>query len=385
MRPAAKSRPVHDAGACRAARNCGRTTPCRPECGRPRAPAGMVNICGAARGRVAEAQTWKDADISLGPVRGQTVAVVGYGIQGHAQANNMKDSGLDVVVGARPGGASARKAAADGHRVMAVPDACAAADIVHVLIPDMAQSSTYAADIAPNLSSGNALSFSHAAAIHWGWIRAPGDVDVIMVAPKGPGSKVRETYLEGFGTPSIVAVAQDSTGTAWDRTLALGKAIGSARAGLIRTTFKEEVETDWFGEQADLCGGSASMVVNAFETLVEAGYQPEIAYFEVLHELKLIVDMIQRYGINGMWRRVSETARYGGLTRGPMVIDSGAKDNMRRILGMIQDGTFNREWVSSYEKDGADAFERRMRELDGHEIERVGRRMRRMMWPDSTE
>ena len=345
----------------------------------------MVNICRLARGDMAEAQTWKDADISLDPVRGQTVAVVGYGIQGHAQANNMKDSGLDVVVGARPGGASAQRAAADGHRVMAVPDACAAADIVHVLVPDMVQASTYEAHIAPNLSKGNALSFSHAAAIHWGWIRAPRDVDVIMVAPKGPGSKVRETYLDGFGTPSIVAVEQDSTGAAWDRALAIGKAIGSARAGLIRTTFKEEVETDWFGEQADLCGGSASMVVNAFETLVEAGYQPEIAYFEVLHELKLIVDMIQRYGINGMWRRVSETARYGGLTRGPMVIDSGSKANMKRVLGMIQDGTFNREWVASYEKSGAASFEAPMRELDGHEIERVGKRMRRMMWPDSTE
>ena len=331
------------------------------------------------------AQTWKDADISLDPIKGQTVAVIGYGIQGHAQANNMRDSGLDVVVGLRPGGTSAKRAESDGHKVMPVQDACRAADIVHVLVPDMVQARTYADEIAPGLSKGNALSFSHAAAIHWGWIRAPADADVIMVAPKGPGSKVRETYLEGFGTPSIVAVEQDSTGRAWDRVLALGKAIGSARAGLIRTTFKEEVETDWFGEQADLCGGSASMVVNAFETLVEAGYQPEIAYFEVLHELKLIVDMIQRYGINGMWRRVSETARYGGLTRGPVVIDADAKARMKRVLDMIQDGTFNKEWTAAYERDGADAFERPMRELDSHEIEQVGRRMRRMMWPDSTE
>lgn len=331
------------------------------------------------------AQTWKDADISLDPIRNQTVAVIGYGIQGDAQANNMKDSGLDVIVGLKRGGASWARAESDGHRVMPVPDACRAADIVHVLIPDMVQAQTYRDEIAPHLSEGNALSFSHAAAIHWKWIDAPDNVDVIMVAPKGPGSKVRETYLDGFGTPSIVAVEQDHTGHAWDRTLGIAKAIGSARAGLIRTTFKEEVETDWFGEQADLCGGSASMVVNAFETLVEAGYQPEIAYFEVLHELKLIVDMIQRYGINGMWRRVSETARYGGLTRGPMVMNRDNKEMMKKVLSMIQDGTFNKEWVDSYKKDGRDTFDKHMREIDSHQIEQVGRRMRKMMWPDSTE
>jgi len=206
-----------------------------------------------------------------------------------------------------------------------------------------------------------------------------------MVAPKGPGSKVRETYLDNFGTPSIVAVEQDFTGKAWDRTLGMAKAIGSAKAGLIKTTFKEEVETDWFGEQADLCGGAASMVTNAFETLVEAGYQPEIAYFEVLHELKLIVDLIQRYGINGMWRRVSETARYGGLTRGPMVMDSANKEKMKKVLTMIQDGTFNKEWISEYQKSGKDAFDKYMKQYDEHQIEKVGKEMRKMMWPDSTE
>ena len=266
------------------------------------------------------AQTWKDEDISLDPIKDQTIAVIGYGIQGDAQANNMKDSGLNVIVGLKEGGSSWQKAKNDGHEVLSVSEATKKADIIHILIPDMVQAMVYKEEIAPNLSEGNALSFSHAAAIYWKWIDAPENVDLIMVAPKGPGSKVRETYLQNFGTPSIVAVEQDKTGKAWDRTLGIAKAIGSARAGLIQTTFKEEVETDWFGEQADLCGGSASMVVNAFETLVEAGYQPEIAYFEVLHELKLIVDMIQRYGINGMWRRVSETARYGGLTRGPMVM-----------------------------------------------------------------
>ena len=330
-------------------------------------------------------QTWGDADTSLEPLKGQKVAVIGYGIQGDAQANNMKDSGLDVIVGLKEGGASWKKATADGHTVMGVSEACAAADVIHVLIPDMVQAKVYGEEISQGLSAGNALSFSHAAAIHWKWIDVPSDIDVIMVAPKGPGSKVRETYLDGFGTPSIVAVHQDHTGNAWDRTLALAKAIGSTRAGVIRTTFQEEVETDWFGEQADLCGGSASMVINAFETLVEAGYQPEIAYFEVLHELKLIVDMIQRYGVAGMYRRVSETARYGGLTRGPRVIDAQAKERMAGVLGEIRDGTFNSEWVSAYASGGKDSFESHMKALDSHQIEEVGRRMRKMMWPDSTE
>ena len=331
------------------------------------------------------AQTWKDSDISLDPIKDQKIAVIGYGIQGDAQANNMKDSGLDVIVGLKPGGNSWKKAESDGHKVLSVADACKEADIIHVLIPDMVQSQVYEKEIGPNLSEGKALSFSHAAAIHWKWIVAPNNVDIIMIAPKGPGSKVRETYLDGFGTPSIVAVEQDYTGKAWDRTLGIAKAIGSARAGLIKTTFKEEVETDWFGEQADLCGGSASMIINAFETLVEAGYQPEIAYFEVLHELKLIVDMIQRYGINGMWRRVSETARYGGLTRGPMVMNKETKENMKKVLQMIQDGTFNEEWVSNYQKDGKNAFDKYMKEIDSHPIEQVGKKMRKMMWPDSTE
>ena len=331
------------------------------------------------------AQTWKDEDISFEPIKDQTIAVIGYGIQGDAQANNMKDSGLNVVIGLKEGGTSWQKAKDDGHEVLSVADACKKADIIHILIPDMIQAKVYKEEIAPNLSEGNALSFSHAAAIYWKWIDAPDNVDVIMVAPKGPGSKVRETYLENFGTPSIIAVEQDKTGKAWDRTLGIGKAIGSAKAGLIKTSFKEEVETDWFGEQADLCGGSASMVVNAFETLVEAGYQPEIAYFEVLHELKLIVDMIQKYGINGMWRRVSETARYGGLTRGPMVMTSETKDRMKKVLDMIQDGTFNDEWIKNYQNEGKAAFDKYMKELDNHQIEVVGKQMRKMMWPDSTE
>ena len=225
----------------------------------------------------------------------------------------------------------------------------------------MIQGKIYKDEIEPNLSDGKALSFSHAAAIYWKWIEAPSNVDLIILPKKKKKAKVRETYLENFGTPSIVAVEQDFTGKAWDRTLGIAKAIGSARAGLIKTAFKEEVETDWFGEQADLCGGTASMVTNAFETLVEGGYQPEIAYFEVLHELKLIVDLIQKYGINGMWRRVSETARYGGLTRGPMVMDAASKDNMKKVLTMIQDGTFNNEWISEYQSKGSEAFDQYMK------------------------
>ena len=331
------------------------------------------------------AQIWKDEDVSLDPIKNETIAVLGYGIQGNAQSNNMRDSGLNVIVGLKEGGTSWQKAKADGFKVMSVADACKAADIIQVLVPDMLQAQIYKDEIGPNLSEGNALSFSHAAAIHWKWIEAPNNVDIIMIAPKGPGSKVRETYQQGFGTPSIVAVHQDYTKRAWDRTLGIAKAIGSTKAGVIKTTFQEEVETDWFGEQADLCGGSASMIVNAFETLVEAGYQPEIAYFEVLHEMKLIVDMIQRYGINGMWRRVSETARYGGLTKGPVVINKETKERMKKILAQIQDGTFNEEWISDYQKNGKNAFDRYMKELDAHQIEQVGKKMRKMMWPDSTE
>lgn len=330
------------------------------------------------------AKLWKDSDISLDPIKDDVIAVIGYGIQGDAQANNLKDSGLNVIIGLRQG-ASWKKAESDGHNVMSIADACKRADIIHILVPDMLQASIYTSDILPNLSPGNALSFSHAAAIHWKWIDAPDNVDIIMIAPKGPGSKVRETYLAGFGTPSIVAVHQDFTGKAWDRTLGIAKGIGSARPGLIKTTFQEEVETDWFGEQADLCGGMASMITNSFETLVESGYQPEIAYFEVLHEIKLIADLVQAYGINGMWRRVSETARYGGMTRGPRIIDPAAKQHMKDVLTEIQDGTFNKEWVEAYKNSGKDAFNQFMTKLDNHDIEKTGKQMRKMMWPDSTE
>ena len=329
-----------------------------------------------------KAQRWHDSDINLDDIKKDRIAVIGYGIQGRAQANNMKDSGLEVIVGLRRGGKSWDLAEKEGHKVMSAAEATREANIVHVLVPDMEQSTLYKTEIGPNLSEGSALSFSHGAAVHWKWIEPPSNIDVIMVAPKGPGQMVRELFLKGFGTPSLVAVERDYTTKAWRRVLGLAKAIGSARPGLIKTTFKEEVETDWFGEQVDLCGGTHSLIMNAFETLVEAGYQPEVAYFECLHELKLIVDLIHRYGITGMYRRVSETARYGGLTRGPTVIDTESKEKMRRVLNEIQSGSFADEWVSVYEKDGKNSFETFIKKIQSHDIEVVGIEMRKMMWPN---
>jgi ketol-acid reductoisomerase len=313
--------------------------------------------------------------------RNETVAVLGYGLQGRAQASNLSDSGFKVTVGTRKGGASWNLAKKDGHNVMEVQDAARTASIIHVLVPDMVQGEVYK-QIEPYMTKGKALGFSHGAAIHWGWIKPPLDVDVFMIAPKAPGQRVREVYLQGFGTPSLVAVHQDATGRAWQRTLELAKGIGSARAGLIKTTFKEEVESDWFGEQVDLCGGVDRMIRTAFEVLTERGYKPEIAYFECLHELKLIVDLIQRYGIAGMYRGVSETARYGGLVVGPTIMTDETKNRMRKALDKIQSGEFAREWVLSYQKEGTQAFEKYLQVLEDHPIEQVGRKLRRMMWPE---
>jgi ketol-acid reductoisomerase len=324
---------------------------------------------------------WHDEQVSLEPLKDQTIAVIGYGIQGAAQASSLRDSGLKVVVGLRKGGKSWRRATKEGHRVREVAEASRQADIIHVLIPDMEQARVYREEIAPYVTKGKALAFSHGAAIHWKWIVPPEGVDVIMLAPKGPGQRLRELYLEGFGIPALVAVHRDSSGRAWDRILGMAKATGCTRAGVIETTFKEEVETDWFGEQVDLCGGVDRLVRTAFETLVEAGYQPEIAYFECLHELKLIVDLVQKYGIAGMYRRVSETARYGGLTRGERIIGPEVKKSMRKTLTDIQKGNFAEEWVKMYGKEGSRAFEKYLAELDNHPIEKVGKRLRSMMWP----
>jgi ketol-acid reductoisomerase len=326
------------------------------------------------------AKKWFDKDVTLDLLKSKTVAVIGYGIQGRAQANNMKDSGLDVVVGLRKEGKTWDLAEKDGQIVKEVVDASNSAEIIHILVPDMEQAGVYTNNIAPKLSRGKTLSFSHGAAIHWKWIDPPKDVDVIMVAPKGPGQRVRELFQEGFGTPSLVAINQNYTGKALDIVLGMAKAIGSTRPGVIETTFKEEVETDWFGEQVDLCGGTHSLVLNAFETLVEAGYQPEVAYYECLHELKLIVDLIHKYGISGMYNRVSETARYGGLTRGPRIINPDVKKNMKKVLEDIQSGEFANEWLSVYKKNGKDSFEKYMKELKHNQIETVGTEMREMMW-----
>jgi ketol-acid reductoisomerase len=323
---------------------------------------------------------WGDNDVTLDSIKNQTIAVIGYGIQGKAQANNLKDSGLNVVVGLRKEGKSWKIAENDGQNVMDVRDAVRNADIIHILIPDMEQASVYKNEISPYVTENKALCFSHGASIHWKWIDPPTNIDVIMVAPKGPGQRVRELFQEGFGTPSLVAVYRDYTGTALNRVLALAKGIGSTRPGVIETNFKEEVETDWFGEQVDLCGGAHSLIMKAFETLVESGYQPEVAYFECLHEMKLIVDLIQKYGITGMYNRVSETARFGGLTRGPRVIDESTKSRMKEVLSEIQSGQFAEEWLTSYKNDGKNAFQGYMQNLENHQIEKVGKEMRNMMW-----
>jgi ketol-acid reductoisomerase len=327
------------------------------------------------------ARKWLDNDVTLDPIKDLKIAVIGYGIQGSAQACNMKDSGLDVVVGLRPNGKSWEKAEKEGHKVLSVPDVVKQSDIIHILIPDMEQENTFKKEIGPFLTENKTISFSHGAAIHWKWIVPPENVDVIMVAPKGPGQRVRELYLDGFGTPSLVAVHKDYSKKAWDKVLGLAKSIGSTKPGVLETNFKEEVETDWFGEQVDLCGGVHNMVIKSFETLVEAGYQPEIAYFECLHELKLIVDLIQKYGITGMYNRVSETARYGGLTRGKRVIDQNSKDNMKKVLDEIQSGEFANEWVDNYRRDSKTAFAKFLEEIENHKIEKVGRDLRKMMWP----
>jgi ketol-acid reductoisomerase len=326
---------------------------------------------------------WGDNDVTLDSIKNQTIAVIGYGIQGKAQANNLKDSGLNVVVGLRKEGKSWKIAENDGQNVMDVRDAVRNADIIHILIPDMEQASVYKNEISPYVTENKALCFSHGASIHWKWIDPPTNIDVIMVAPKGPGQRVRELFQEGFGTPSLVAVYRDYTGTALNRVLALAKGIGSTRPGVIETNFKEEVETDWFGEQVDLCGGAHSLIMKAFETLVESGYQPEVAYFECLHEMKLIVDLIQKYGITGMYNRVSETARFGGLTRGPRVIDESTKSRMKEVLSEIQSGQFAEEWLTSYKNDGKNAFQGYMQNLENHQIEKVGKEMRNMMWSGS--
>jgi ketol-acid reductoisomerase len=317
-----------------------------------------------------------DADESL--IRGRKVAVVGYGSQGHAHALNLAESGVDVRVGLREGSSSKAKAEEAGLRVVTVADAAAEADLIMVLLPDTEQKAVYEASIAPHLREGDALLFAHGFNIRFGQIVPPAGVDVAMVAPKGPGHLVRRTYTEGGGVPSLVAVAQDASGKAHDLALSYAHALGATRAGVLDTTFEEETETDLFGEQVVLCGGLTSLVQAGFETLVGAGYQPESAYFECLHELKLIVDLMYEQGIAGMRYSISDTAEYGDLTRGPRVIDEHVKDTMRTILDEIRSGAFAEEWIAE-NRAGRSRFDALRKAGADHQIEKVGEELRAMM------
>lgn len=319
---------------------------------------------------------YHDDDADLGVLDGKTIAIIGYGNQGSAQALNMHDSGVNVIIGSIKD-ASYEKAVEDGFEVLPIADAAKKADIIHILLPDEVQSKVYEADIKPNLNEGNALMFSHGFNIRFKKIVPPEGVDVIMVAPKGPGKRVRETYEEGFGTPALIAVDKDASGTAKDVVLALAKALGATRAGVLETTFVEETETDLFGEQVDLCGGVTEMIKASFDTLADAGYQPELAYFEVLHELKLITDLIQEGGLEHMWKCVSNTAEYGGRTRGNRIITAETRAEMKKILAEIQDDSFAKEWIA--ECEGGQKNLKKMRETDGALlIEKVGAEIRKM-------
>src|SRR6201989_173589 len=319
-----------------------------------------------------------DDDADLGLLSGKKVAILGYGSQGHAHALNLKDSGIDVIVGLREGSSSKAKAEAAGLRVLPTGEAVREADIVMVLLPDTEQKKVYEADIEPNLVDGHSLAFAHGFNIHFGQIAPPPGVDVWMIAPKGPGHLVRRTYDEGGGVPCLVAVAQDATGKAKQTALAYAKGIGGTRAGVLNTTFEEETETDLFGEQVVLCGGLVELIRNGFETLVEAGYQPESAYFETLHEVKLIVDLIYEGGIANMRYSISDTAEYGDMTRGSRVITPAVKEEMKKILADIQSGRFAREWVLE-NNAGQPSFKAMRRRSAEHDIEKVGERLRAMM------
>ncbi len=318
----------------------------------------------------------KDADPSL--IAGRKVAIIGYGSQGHAHARNLSESGVDVRVGLREGSSSAAKAAEAGLRVVSVDQAADEADLIMLLLPDTEQASVYEASIAPHLQAGDAIFFAHGFNIRFGLITPPDGVDVAMVAPKGPGHLVRRTYTEGGGVPSLIAVAADPSGQAHDLALSYAHAIGATRAGVLDTTFEEETETDLFGEQVVLCGGLTALVQAGFETLVGAGYQPESAYFECLHELKLIVDLMYEQGIAGMRFSISDTAEYGDLTRGPRVINQAVRDEMSRILAEIRDGRFAEEWVAE-NRNGRPNYTRLREEGLAHPIEKVGADLRAMM------
>lgn len=318
----------------------------------------------------------QDADLSL--LEGKTVAIIGYGSQGHAHALNLRDSGVNVVVGLHEGSKSRAKAEAEGLRVLSVSEAAEIAQFIMLLIPDTKQAAVYRAEIAPHLQSGDTLMFAHGFNIRYGQIVPPEGVDVSMVAPKGPGHRLRETFVEGVGIPCLLAVQQDASGKAKANALAYAKAIGGTRAGVLETTFAEETETDLFGEQVILCGGVTALVKAAFETLVEAGYQPEVAYFECLHELKLIVDLLYQGGMSYMWYSVSDTAEYGGYLSGDRVVTDETRRAMRQILSEIRDGSFAEQWIEE-NANGLPNFLARRRAERAHPIEDVGARLREMM------
>jgi ketol-acid reductoisomerase len=318
----------------------------------------------------------RDADLSL--IQAKKVAVIGYGSQGHAHALNLKDSGVDVRVGLPASSKSVAKAKASGLTVTSVAEAAKWADVIMVLVPDTTQASLYKTEIQPGLTKGKTLMFAHGFNIRFGWISPPAEVDVTMIAPKAPGHRVRELYVEGGGTPALLAIHQDATGNARALALSYGKAIGVTRAGVIETTFAEETETDLFGEQVVLCGGVSALVKAGFETLTEAGYQPEVAYFECLHELKLIVDLMYRGGLNYMRYSVSDTAERGDYVAGPRIITDETRKEMKRILAEIQDGTFAKAWIAEHEKGRPNFNATRAKEQD-HPIEQVGAKLRSMM------
>ncbi|AEA47397.1 ketol-acid reductoisomerase [Archaeoglobus veneficus] len=318
----------------------------------------------------------KDADLKL--LKDKKVAIIGYGSQGHAHALNLKDSGIDVVIGLYKGSRSWDRAERDGFTVKEVDEAVSESNVISMLIPDIVQPAVFYREIKNNLKEGDMLLFAHGFNIHYNQIIPPSYVDVTMVAPKSPGHLVRRMYEEGKGVPALVAVHSDYTGKALDYALAYAKGIGCTRAGVIETTFKEETETDLFGEQVDLCGGVAELIKATFETLVEAGYQPEVAYFEALHELKLIVDLIYEGGIYAMWYSVSDTAKYGGMTRGKRIINESVRQEMRKILKEIQTGEFAREWI--LENQAARPVFNKLLEMEkNHPIEKVGKELRKMM------
>lgn len=323
------------------------------------------------------AKIYYNKDANLKVLKGKRVAVMGYGIQGRAQSLNLRDSGLDVVLGLNLKDETWKRAKADKMKIVSIPDAVKSADIVMMLIPDEVQKSVYDKDVAPYLRKGMALDFAHGFNIHFKRIVPPKNIDVIMVAPKGPGALVRETFLAGIGVPALIAVYQDHSGNAKKIALALAKGLMATSRGVIETTFKEETETDLFGEQVDLCGGSSALIKTSFDVLVEAGYQPEIAYFEVLHELKLIIDLVQKGGIEGMWDGVSNTAEYGGRTRGGVIIDDRTKKIMKDTLMDIQSGKFAAEWVAEHDA-GMPTLTRLREEGRKSQIEAVGRRIRKM-------